>query len=196
VYSVLVLMSTRMLLQRGLKTKVNRTMFGITTFMYLLSAGYWVYSVLDVVERMQNYTKLAANGTDSPSGADAVLIDGIVVWRAWVITMRSHRKYMWIPIVFLFFTSISVLLMIAFRIANFDAARMPLVAVSTSLISNFSSMGVVGATLWKHWRTIRIAFPDKKQSTRVNDILTLVVESGVLYSACTTTMLTSPFYCS
>jgi hypothetical protein len=49
-------------------------MFGITTFMYLLSAGYWVYSVLDVVERMQNYTKLAANGTDSPSGPDAVLL--------------------------------------------------------------------------------------------------------------------------
>ncbi|KAJ7881400.1 hypothetical protein B0H13DRAFT_2049447 [Mycena leptocephala] len=215
VYSVLVLMSTRMLLQRGLKTKVNRTMFGITTFMYLLSAGYWVYSVLDVVERMQNYTKLAANGTDSPSGPDAVLMwrplanalifinyvlnDGIVVWRAWVITMRSHRKYMCIPIVFLFFTAISVLLMIAFRIANFDAARMSrladamsiaqLLAFSTSFISNLSSMGVVGATLWKHWRTIRIAFPNKKQSTRPNHILTLVMESGMLYCVSDLTLL-------
>ncbi|KAJ7881411.1 hypothetical protein B0H13DRAFT_2049494 [Mycena leptocephala] len=166
-YSVLVFMSTRMLLQRGLKTKVNRTMFGITTFMYLLSAGYWVYSVLDF-----------------SSGPDPyVLSDGIVVWRAWVITLRSHRKYMYIPIIFLFLTAVSVLLTIAFRIANFDAARMSHVGGSTSLISNLSSMGVVGATLWKHWRTIRIAFPDKKQSTRVNDVLTLVVESGVLYCA-------------
>jgi hypothetical protein len=49
-------------------------MFGITTFMYLLSAGYWVYSVLGVAERMQNYTKLAlANGIEFSSGPDPVL---------------------------------------------------------------------------------------------------------------------------
>jgi hypothetical protein len=55
-------------------------------------------------------------------------------------------------------SSVSVLLTIAFRIANFDAARMSrladamniaqMSAISTSLISNLSSMGVVGATLW------------------------------------------------
>ncbi|KAJ7141367.1 hypothetical protein C8R44DRAFT_726976 [Mycena epipterygia] len=95
--------------KRGLKTKVNRTMFIVTLFMYLLSAAYWAYCVADVVDRMQGYISLAVNPFNVVSGSDAVLkwsplfnaitlinyvlSDGIVVWRAWVICLRNHRKY-------------------------------------------------------------------------------------------------------
>ncbi|KAF8199816.1 hypothetical protein K438DRAFT_668203 [Mycena galopus ATCC 62051] len=216
VYSILNFMSTRMLLKRGLKTKTHRVLFGITTFMYLLSAAYWAYSIAYVGDRMQVYIELATDKTDFASNTDAVvkwsplfnasvyinyvLSDGIVIWRAWVICLRSHRKYMRIPIFFLVATSLSVLTTIGLRIATLNVPDMPHLAeamniaqistVSTSLFSNMSSMGVVGVTLWRHWLIIRAAFPDKKQrTTTANSALILIVESGVLYCASTVALI-------
>ncbi|KAF7357721.1 hypothetical protein MVEN_00818000 [Mycena venus] len=214
-YTILNFMSIRMLLQRGLKTKVHKILFSITTFMYLLSAAFWAYSIAYTVGRMESFIKIAANEWDFSTRVDAVLkwsplfnaiifinyvlSDGIVVWRAWVICMRSHRRFMCIPIFFLGLTTISVLLTIAFRIANFDHDIMPhladylnftqVTAVATSLISNLSSMSIVGATLWRHWRTIHAAFPEKKRPTRANRTMIVIVESGVLYSLSTITLV-------
>ncbi|KAJ6594341.1 hypothetical protein B0H19DRAFT_1095054 [Mycena capillaripes] len=206
IYSVLIFLSTRMLLQRGFKIKINLIMFAITSFMYLLSAGYWIFSCAFVAHRMRNYVELATTGVEP--GLDTidhwyvmfnaiiiinyVLSDGIVVWRAWVICLRSHRKYMCIPVFFLSLTTVAVLLTIAIRIVDMNNVSIPhlsdllnttqMTALGTSLISNLSSMGVVGATLWQHWKTIRIAFSDKSQKTKTNHTLALVVESGLLYS--------------
>ncbi|KAJ6521957.1 hypothetical protein DFH09DRAFT_212969 [Mycena vulgaris] len=220
-YTILIWMSTRMLLKRTLSTTVNKVMFGITTFMYLLSAAYWSYSVADGIDRMYSYIGLAIN----PSKAIAdhsqitqwsplfnaitlinyVLSDGVVVWRAWVICLRHHRKYLWITIVLLGVTAISVLLTIALRIAGLiqspivslkgtTVARLidpvQIITLVTSLLSNLTATGVVGATAWRHWRNIQTNFADKK-STRSNHILLLVVESGVFYCFSALTVLLS-----
>ncbi|KAJ6594291.1 hypothetical protein B0H19DRAFT_1094854 [Mycena capillaripes] len=205
-YSVLIFLSTRMLLRRGFKTRINLIMFTITSFMYLLSAGYWMFSCVYVADRMRIYMELTITGVDR--GFDTiehwfvmfnaiitinyVLSDGIVVWRAWVICLRSHRKYMCIPFFFLSLTAVAVLLTIVTRIVDMNNVSIPhladllnttqMTALGTSLISNLSSMGVVGATLWRHWKTIRVAFPNKSQGTKTNHTLALVVESGLLYS--------------
>ncbi|KAJ7745452.1 hypothetical protein DFH07DRAFT_963346 [Mycena maculata] len=89
------------------------------SFVYGLLAAYWCYSIADVV------IKLALNPYYVPDPTDAILkwsplfnaislinyvvSDAIVVWRAWIICLRNHRKYMYIPVVFWFFTAISVL---------------------------------------------------------------------------------------
>ncbi|KAJ6517746.1 hypothetical protein DFH09DRAFT_940267 [Mycena vulgaris] len=200
--------------QRGLKTKVHQILFSITTFMYLLSAAFWAYSIAYTVGHMQIFIKIAANELDSSTRTDAVLkwsplfnaiiyincvlSDGIVVWRAWVICMRSHRRFMCIPIFFLGLTTMAFLLGIAFRIANFDHGIMPHVedylnfaqwtAGATTLISNLSSMSIVGATL-RHWRIIHAAFPEKQRSTRTNRIMIVIVESGMLYLFSTITLV-------
>ncbi|KAJ6489808.1 hypothetical protein C8R45DRAFT_1138568 [Mycena sanguinolenta] len=216
VYSVLNFMSSRMLIRRGLKTKVHKVLFTITTFMYLLSAAYWCYSIANVTDRVQVYVQIATNKTDFSSQTDTVvrwsplfnasvyinyaLSDGIVIWRAWVICLRSHRKYMWIPICFLVLTTLSVFATIGLRLATLNTPSVPhlaeamniaqISAVSSSLISNLSSMGVIGVTLWRHWRTIRTEFPDKKQRTKtVNHTLILVVESGILYTVSAITLM-------
>jgi len=213
-YSIIMFLSTRMLLERKLKTRVNCVMFGITTFMYLLSTAYWIYSVADGVDRMNG---LIALGKDpslpqyphtevtkwSPLFNALVLInycisDGVVVWRAWVICLRNHRKYLWITIFFLAVTIITVALTIAFRIAgtivspianltdgSFLKRGIDTLQVTTlfsSLVSNLTATGVVSATAWRHYRFIRMAFSESKgTSTRANRVLLLVVESGVLY---------------
>ncbi|KAJ7693373.1 hypothetical protein B0H17DRAFT_1059933 [Mycena rosella] len=211
-YTILIWLSTRMLLNRGLKTRVNQIMFGITVFMYLLSVAYWAYSVADGADRMYQYIGLAINPSKtlpdhtlvtqwSPlfnaiTLINYVLSDGVVIWRAWVICLRNHRKYLWITIVLLGVTAIAVLLTIAIRIAGL--VESPIVNLSdgntlrqiidiaqittliSSMLSNLTATGVVSATAWRHWRTIRSTFTDKS-STRSNHILLLVVETGVIY---------------
>ncbi|KAJ7072055.1 hypothetical protein C8F01DRAFT_226258 [Mycena amicta] len=213
-YTILVWFSTRMLLERKLNAPVNRVMFGITTFMYLLSAAYWVFSVANVVSRMQSFTSMAKNPAQiqpshtrvtmwSPLFNSLMLInyvisDGVVVWRAWIICLRHHRKFLWITVVFLVATTLAVLLTIVFRIAGTIISPieslptrtglgrgidvLQVLTTFTSLMSNLTATGVVSATAWGHWKSIRSALSNSKaSSTRTNHILLLVVESGVLY---------------
>ncbi|KAJ7141445.1 hypothetical protein C8R44DRAFT_659177, partial [Mycena epipterygia] len=121
VYTVLIGLSTRMLLKRGLKTRSNKVMFTITLFMYLLSAAYWAYSVADVVDRMRNYIDDLQNPLNHSATHDKVtkwsplfnaivlvnyiLSDAVVVWRAWILCSRNHRKYLCITMFFLALTA-------------------------------------------------------------------------------------------
>ncbi|KAJ7347020.1 hypothetical protein DFH08DRAFT_208078 [Mycena albidolilacea] len=214
VYTILIWMSTRMLLERTLRTRVNQVMFGITTFMYLLSAAYWAYSVADGVDRIHEYIDLAIDPFratfahtevtkwsplfNAVTLINYVLSDGVVIWRAWIICPRNHRKYLWITIVFLALTALAVGLTIACRVANFVISpidNLPkgsmlaravdvfqVAAMGTSLLSNLTATGVVGITAWGHWRALRSALSGGKTSTlRTNRILLLVVETGVFY---------------
>ncbi|KAJ6498934.1 hypothetical protein C8R45DRAFT_1093217 [Mycena sanguinolenta] len=133
-YTILIWMSTRMLLQRKLKARVNRVMFGITTFMYLLSLSYWAYSVADGVDRMHQYIALAVKPSlhvpdhtlvtqwsplfNAVTLINYVLSDGVVVWRARIICAQNHRKYLWITMGFLAITSLAVAFIIVLRVVN------------------------------------------------------------------------------
>ncbi|KAJ7708331.1 hypothetical protein B0H17DRAFT_917027 [Mycena rosella] len=205
-------LSVRIYRKRGLRTRVNHVMFGITIFMYLLSTAYWAYSLASGANQMYSYIGLAINPSktlpdhtlvtqwaplfNALTLINYVLSDGVVVWRAWVICLRNHRKYLWITIALLGITALTVLLTIATRIAGLIES--PIVSLPngnmlrriidiaqvttliTSLLSNLTATGVVSVTAWRHWRIIRSTFTDKK-STRSNQILLLVVESGVVF---------------
>ncbi|KAF7376490.1 hypothetical protein MSAN_00064900 [Mycena sanguinolenta] len=133
-YTILIWLSTRMLLGRKLNARVNQVMFGITIFMYLLSAAHWMFSVADEVDRMRQYIAEAVDPSlpipdqtrtgqwyplfNALTLINYVLSDGVVVWRARIICVENRRKYMWITMGFLAVTSLSVTLTIAFRVAN------------------------------------------------------------------------------
>ncbi|KAJ7495839.1 hypothetical protein B0H11DRAFT_2000814 [Mycena galericulata] len=137
VYTVLVFLSTRTLLKRGLKTQTNYVMFSVISFMYLLSAAYWAYSIAEVADRMSFYISAPQNplGSIKISNHDNVtewsplfnavilmnfvLSDGVVVWRARVICHGKLRKYLWFTIVFLLLTATAVLITIGFRATAF-----------------------------------------------------------------------------
>ncbi|KAJ7091854.1 hypothetical protein B0H15DRAFT_777783, partial [Mycena belliarum] len=205
--------------KRTLSATVNKVMFGLTLFMYVLSVAYWCYSVADGANRLYSYIGLAINPAkvlpdhtqvtrwsplfDALTLLNYVVSDGIVVWRAWVICLRKHRMFLWITVVLLGLTALTVLLTIIFRIVDLvessiselDVHRLidifQVATLGTSLLSNLSATGVVSVTAWLRmlrlayaldWRTIRSSFSDKKNtSSRSNNILLLVVESGVVY---------------
>ncbi|KAF7357678.1 hypothetical protein MVEN_00813400 [Mycena venus] len=135
-----------------------------------------------------------------------IFSDSVVVWRAWVICWRNYRKYLCITIVFLVLTAGCVVGTIVFRIIALVVspyAQLPhssylvqginilqISVIGFSLISNISATAVVGATAWRHRRSLRAAFGDNK-STKADQILMLIAESGVLFSLSAVTVLVS-----
>ncbi|KAK6997079.1 hypothetical protein R3P38DRAFT_3067118 [Favolaschia claudopus] len=135
IYSILIFMSTRMLLQRKLNTKINRIMFGITVSSYMLTLAYWAYSIADGVDRMRMYNILALDPSkalpdhtqvtkwsalfNSLTLNNYVVGDGIVIWRAWIICQDNHRRYIWATIVFFGITAITALFTVVAQIVNF-----------------------------------------------------------------------------
>ncbi|KAJ7037307.1 hypothetical protein C8F04DRAFT_1232725 [Mycena alexandri] len=147
-YSVLIVLSTRILLRRGLKTPMQHVLFVGTLLMYTLSAAYWAYSVALSADRMHNYTKDVLTPADfsddhtpvtkwNPLFNSLVLVnyvcsDAVVVWRAWIIAStpasRNYRKYLYITCFFLVLTFFSVTGTIVFQIIGvieFPLHRMP-----------------------------------------------------------------------
>ncbi|KAJ7693353.1 hypothetical protein B0H17DRAFT_500069 [Mycena rosella] len=201
-YTVLIVLSTRISLKRGLKTTSNKTLFIVGLFMYILSAAYWVYSIVDVAIRMQNYIDPANPGNNSSQSTyrdifnalilvNYVLSDGIVIWRAWVICARDHRKYIYISIAFFLFTATIVPATIGLRIADLVNPRLGprssyiaainILQVSnaiTSFISNLTATALIGATAWRHRQRIKLAF---RKKTKANKILILLLETGLFY---------------
>ncbi|KAJ7899073.1 hypothetical protein B0H13DRAFT_1622855 [Mycena leptocephala] len=205
--------------KRGLKTRANHVMFIITNFMYLLSAANWGYSVADLVDRMRVDIRDPQDSDSpmhdtvtkwSPLFNAVVLVnyifsDAVVVWRAWIISFRNYRKYLCVTIFFLVLTTLTVTSTIIFRIialveapftalpkSSYLARGIDILQISNigfSLISNLSATAVVGATAWRHRRSIRAAFADNKKSTKADQILTMVVESGLLYCVSGLTVL-------
>ncbi|KAJ6594233.1 hypothetical protein B0H19DRAFT_54622 [Mycena capillaripes] len=222
-YTVVTALATRMLLKRGLKTRSQHALFFLTIITYLLSTAYWAYSVADVVDRMRVFINDVQNPSNYNASHDEVtkwsplfnalvlvnyiFSDAVVVWRAWIICLRSYRKYLWFTIAFLVLTAISIICIIIFRIialVEVPYAQLPngsylrkgidilqISAIGCSLISNLSATVVVGATAWEYRRSIRAAFADNTKSTTANQILMLVVESGLLYCISGLTVLIS-----
>ncbi|KAJ7091046.1 hypothetical protein C8R44DRAFT_750792 [Mycena epipterygia] len=204
-YSVLILLSTRMLLKRGLKTRSLKVLFVVGLFMYTLSAAFWAYSIAYVVGNMQAYIDPQneqwlrfSNQVSTPLPLfnaivliNFVLSDGIVCWRAWVISRRDYRRYIVFPVALWTFTIISTTALIVLRIIDIpDTSIGPKKAfisaidvlqlqnMTTSLLSNISATGLIGATAWRHRQAMITNFHKR---SRVNQVLALLIESGVLY---------------
>ncbi|KAJ6564536.1 hypothetical protein B0H19DRAFT_79945 [Mycena capillaripes] len=221
-YSVLILLSTRMLLcvwkrecsfshcranrKRGLKTQSLKAVFIVGLFMYILSAAFWAYSIADVISRIQAYidpknTQWSRfyNQVTTPFNLfnaivliNFVLSDGIVAWRAWVISRRDYRRFIVVPVAFWIVTIVSTVALIVLRIYDVSTHErihnnntfvkaisvLQLQNMATSLLSNISATGLIGATAWRHRQAIKASLHER---SKVNQVLALLIESGVLY---------------
>ncbi|KAF7315670.1 hypothetical protein MIND_00082600 [Mycena indigotica] len=202
-YSVVALLSTRMLLKRGLKTKANKNLFAITLFMYILSTLFWLYGFVNTASRVTAFVDHPQDPAPRIPGtrffvlSNAVILinfalsDALVIWRARLICASEHRKYMILPSCFVVLTSLSIAALISLRIAGLWSVSLTkhpafvkvidilqINGMFLSLLSNLTTTGVVGVTAWQHRETIRTGF---KKTTQGNRILKLLLESGVVY---------------
>ncbi|KAF7376407.1 hypothetical protein MSAN_00056200 [Mycena sanguinolenta] len=204
VYTLIIILSTQMLMKRGLKTQANRILLAITIFMYLLSAAYWIFRVADLISRIQIFIENPQSLQEVSTPVthlltlfnalpliNYILCDGVVIWRARLLCAQDHRKHMYLPLFFLALTTAAVAGIIGLRISSTviksfskkppftDAINVLQVAVlNMSLISNLSSTGVVAITAWQHRQAIRDGF---NKTSKGDQILRILLDSGVLY---------------
>ncbi|KAJ6587200.1 hypothetical protein DFH09DRAFT_248931 [Mycena vulgaris] len=211
-YTIIIFLSTRMLMRRGLKARVDRILLIATLFMYIVSAANWGYSFADVIDRIQNYI---GNPNPPPFSSvtkwlslfnaivlvNYVLSDGVVVWRARLICSPDEHKYMYFPLFLMVLGTLCVAALIGLRIASVSNSNigehrafvktidtLQISALGLSVLSNLSATGVVGITAWRHRRAIRAGF---YKTTKGNKILSLLLESGLLYCISSVVMLVS-----
>ncbi|KAJ7745470.1 hypothetical protein DFH07DRAFT_724958, partial [Mycena maculata] len=160
-----------------------------TVSMYLLATVYWAVSVAKLAQRVKEYMKDPQYVRSDPFADYYTLfnvlvlinvhLDGIIMWRAWVICSRAHRKFLRIPIAFLILTAVTVGSTIVLRIVSVIKLDFGVSLVFTeiinilqmctmgfSLISNLSVTGVIAFTAWL---------------SKSDQILLLLMESGLLY---------------
>ncbi|KAJ7223656.1 hypothetical protein C8J57DRAFT_1591744 [Mycena rebaudengoi] len=185
-YSVLIVLSTRMLLKRRLKTQALKVVFVVGLFMYILSAAFWAYSLADVISRIQTHIDSENtqwlrffNQVTTPFTLfnalvliNFVLSDGIVAWRAWVISRRDFPRCIVIPVAFWSVTIISTTALIILRIFDLSTHEkihnnktfvkvisiLQIQNMVTSLLSNISATGVIGATNGVIDKQLKLAF--------------------------------------
>ncbi|KAF7321782.1 Arsenical pump-driving ATPase [Mycena kentingensis (nom. inval.)] len=202
-YSVISILSTRMLLRRGLKTPANRNLLTITLSMYSLAFVYCTYCFVNTATRVQAFVNEPSNPAphipevrflaffNALATINFIMSDGLIVWRARLICAPEHRKYMLLPCFFAVIGGLSVMALIGLRIAEICSPVLDddlmlvrvidfiqISALNLSLISNLTTTAVVGVTAWQHRQTVRDGF---KESTEGDRILKLLLESGVVY---------------
>ncbi|KAJ7072004.1 hypothetical protein C8F01DRAFT_1243100 [Mycena amicta] len=204
-YTVLICVSTRILLQRGLRRRSSKMLFGLGILMYSLSAAYWVYSVVDSIARIRrfiepensywmNFQLRVGDYYDLVNAivvVNFVLSDGIVAWRSWMICRRDFGALLFVPLTFLLFTILLFISLVALQIPAIVSeslrssqsfmrlvSLLQLLTIGISFLSNLSATALIGAAVWRHRQIIKSALQGK---TKVSQVLALLLESGMLY---------------
>ncbi|KAJ7268693.1 hypothetical protein B0H12DRAFT_62277 [Mycena haematopus] len=156
-YTVIIILSTRMLMRRGLKTLANKTLLAITNFMYLLSA---TYSNPQTLQTVSNPVTHLLNLFNALALLNYILCDGIIIWRARLICAPGHQ----------------------FCRLPESASRRAHLSLTQLMLSSFlwsaCPYGVVGITAWQHRQAIRDGF---NKTSKGDQILRILLDSGVLY---------------
>ncbi|KAJ7737994.1 hypothetical protein B0H16DRAFT_1762086, partial [Mycena metata] len=215
IYSVLVVLSTRIRLRRGVKTRMDHLLFFGPLLMYTLSTAYWLYSVALSADRIRNFVKDVNSGADYSSDhtpvakwdplfnslvlVNYVCSDAVVVWRAWIIAStesRNYRRFLYIACFFLVLTFF--IGVIEFPVhpvpkssyLTYGTNVLQTMNLTFSLISNLIATAIVAAITFRHRKLCSASFATDN-STKSGRILTLLVESGVLYCMTMVTTMVS-----
>ncbi|EJD06700.1 uncharacterized protein FOMMEDRAFT_63622, partial [Fomitiporia mediterranea MF3/22] len=200
VYAALIPLSTHFLLKKKTLSRANKFMFATTIFMFLLSTAFWATSVANLIATVNVFY---ASSLDHSSIAfmlyslfnalvlvNYIVTDSVVVWRAWVLCKNSGTSIFVIPFLFLACTSVSVVATIGLRVTmdvrpvdlNRAIDISQIANLVLSLITNISATSIIGFRAWQHRQSIRTMISrERETSTKVERILTLLVESGLIY---------------
>ncbi|KAL5504111.1 hypothetical protein ACEPAH_8184 [Sanghuangporus vaninii] len=117
------------------------------------------------------------------------LTDSVVVWRAWVLCKDGSKAILTIPMFFLICTSMSMFATIDVRVTmavsgrnlnQIDISQMTNMVLS--LLANVFATSISAYRAWQHRQSIRETLSEERDtSTKVEKILSLLVESGLMY---------------
>ncbi|KAJ3555403.1 hypothetical protein NM688_g2596 [Phlebia brevispora] len=205
IYVVLVPFSTQLLLKRGLGSRSNIFLFTAMFLPFVLSSLYWAVEVAEQAVRIQAFfvhraNRNATNITAYATIFNAVVLfnyifgDAIVVWRSWVLCRAEYGKLLFIPMVLLVLTTLTVLGTITVKVSTFlvfvngtpgsVTSVINVLQVSTlavSFLTNVAATGFISHKAWRHRVFVKEALNKREKTTRVERVFTLLIESGLAY---------------
>ncbi|THU96904.1 hypothetical protein K435DRAFT_890726 [Dendrothele bispora CBS 962.96] len=213
-YASLIPISTYIMLKRGLKTRMQKFLFGMSLFMFLLSTIYWVLSFVTLIRLIQIWffnldSIVQSQPTFLPMWSAIVLLnyvltDGVVVWRAWVLCQDQSRKALWFAIFFFVCSGFSVTATIIIRLLTYIIMGDSLVqhkltrAINVtqvgnlvlSILTNIISTSTISLKAWRFRQQIKRIFSAARSRRMVGSrVMVLLVESGVIYCVSCITVL-------
>ncbi|KAF9257700.1 hypothetical protein L218DRAFT_910207 [Marasmius fiardii PR-910] len=216
IYACLAIFSIYLMVKTGLQTGIRKFLFIMSIFMFFISTLYWISRFLDLLMGIQNHfiasqhvsTSLATSLVSHSElilGAvvliNYALTDAVVLWRAWVLCSVDYRKWLYVPLFFLWCSCVSIFATITIRVtiqsmthvdgSTTDPRIKPLTRaldvcqvanLAFSLLLNLSATGLIAYKAWQFRRWIKFELKAIRGGrTRGEKIMALLIESGVLY---------------
>ncbi|PAV21538.1 hypothetical protein PNOK_0149500 [Pyrrhoderma noxium] len=215
VFITLLPLSGYYLIKNKEETKANRRMFYMSLFMFFLSTLYWASSVANLIVTIHVFLLSDKNPTRSIAFSlfpllnaiitiNYFLSDGVVVWRAWVICRDSRVKMLTLPIFFLLCLFACICVTIGFRAymtfpqndnkLNYAIDVSQVTGLVLSFFTNISATAAIWYQFWQHRREVSSTLREVQRSnTKVERILLLLIESGLIYCLSGVVVLISVF---
>ncbi|THH14167.1 hypothetical protein EW146_g6131, partial [Bondarzewia mesenterica] len=197
--------------RKGLRSRANVVLLIATLTMFGVSSAQWGTQFAAVVKQIQgvltrepdqtleskyptvNETTLKLSFVDQYLSSINFLVgDSIVIWRAWVLYDRK-RKVMMVPIVPLIIATATTFLVAGLQsrilstkvedpgdIYNILAGWFQIATYGLELTTNLAATSLIAYKAWKHRKLIKSALGPRK-TTKVEKVLALLTESGILY---------------
>ncbi|THU80945.1 hypothetical protein K435DRAFT_767657 [Dendrothele bispora CBS 962.96] len=213
-YAALMPTFTYIMLKRGLRTRMQKFLFWMSLFMFLLATIYWALSFWTFIKAIQiTFFSPELNLDDQFSILpmwsaiillNYVLTDGVVVWKAWVLCQDQSKKVLWFAIFFLICSACSVLATIILRLLLYvtqvdtpiykhltraiDVIQVANLVLSS--LTNVVSTSTVAVKTWRIRRQIkeRLSAARNRRSAGTR-VMVLLVESGIIYCLSCITVL-------
>ncbi|KAL5485981.1 hypothetical protein ACEPAI_7025 [Sanghuangporus weigelae] len=176
-------------------------MFSITISMFLLSTVFWAVSVANLIVTLNgSYASSPDQSSEWPRLfptfnalllVNYVFTDSVVVWHAWVLCKDGNKAILTIPMFFLICTSNHVCTRNYWhqsfngclrRNLNHIIDISQMTNLVLSLLTNIFATSIIAYRAWQHRQSIRETLSrERDTSTKVEKILALLVESGLIY---------------
>ncbi|THH10903.1 hypothetical protein EW146_g8227 [Bondarzewia mesenterica] len=211
IFTCLICCSTYLLFRKGLQSRANVVLLIATLTMFGASSSQWGTQFAVVVKQIQgilirepdqtleskyptvNETTLKLSFVDQYLSSINFLVgDSIVIWRVWIL-YDGKRKVMIVPIIPLIIATVTTFLVGGLQsrvfstnvedpndIYNVLAFWFQVATYGLELATNLAATSLIAYKAWKHRKLIKSALGPRKK-TKVEKVLALLVESGVLY---------------
>ncbi|KAI0066713.1 hypothetical protein BV25DRAFT_1420634 [Artomyces pyxidatus] len=193
VFSCLTVLSTYLLLWRP-RSVATLMMLFLTTTMYIAAAVHWGACLAAAISGLSdpaNFLLDQRHTADQVLASigltiNVVLSDVIVVWRAWLLWERS-RGVLVVSFCLLIATAVAAIFngvyLAGHVLATFlmISTAWPTVTAAISIATNIWATALVAYKAWLHRRFIRQHIQGCKRRTRVELLLSLLIESGSVY---------------
>ncbi|KAJ3862633.1 hypothetical protein EV359DRAFT_83140 [Lentinula novae-zelandiae] len=203
IYTVLAIIAAYILLQQGLRYSLARSvLFILNVAMFVGQTGNLVAVIASELKILRGLGETFYDPTQALehwevaivvfSRMNYLLSDAIVIWRAWIL--YDDRLYLRILLTLCGLGSLigvsldsAFVLKQAFSNGTGEATALTKIRVLMPvmlLITNFIATSIIAFKVWEYRRSIKINLGNQKRKTSVEQVLILLLETGLVYCAC------------